>query len=619
MDFKDTETKLSALRERMRQENIALYMISTSDFHMSEEPCDYFKAVEYISGFTGSPAYMVVTETNAHLWTDGRYAIQAREELKGSGIILHVSSDIRDEIRTLSLFFEASGDAILDMLIRESEITGTVETEGKYVIGLDGRTFTYALVDEIMDDMGVAFGAGTVGIDAKLDLVGDIWRDRPALPNAKIGVLNVKTAGVAVSYKLGLIRENLNEYGPGTGVVLTSLGDIAWLYNIRGTDSDNDMTVLSYAYVNENRAYIFIDERKLTAKARQHFSNYNIIIKGYDEFYTFLENVGDDYILVDSDRDNSAVVVTIGDRDDVTMLNGEGVIEGLRMVKNISERNLAEEAGMRDAVAMIKFIRWLKENVGKVSIDECSAGEYLDLLRQRAGAVRPSFRTICAYGENAAVIHYTAGNGSNARIGPEGFLLVDSGGHYEGATTDVTRTIPLGEVSDEMKKDYTIALSAMLELGAAEFRPGVTDAQADMIAREQMWRYGLDYDHSTGHGVGAMLSVHEEPINISWQKQKRKSVLVPGMIMSNEPGYYREGEYGIRHENMMECREDGNGFLGFKYLTFVPFDASAIDMKYLSERQRTLLNDYHRKIFDRMSDRLDPDDRRWLDEQTKPI
>lgn len=620
MNFNDTADKLNALRKRMRQENVALYMISSSDFHMSEEPSAYFRAVEYISGFTGTPAYMVITETNAHLWTDGRYAIQARRELEGSGIKLHISSDLKDEIRTLSLFFEASGDALLDMLIEESELTGTIgQEESKYVIGFDGRTFAYSLVDEILDDMGIAFGSGVVVINAKLDLIGDIWKNRPMLPNNKIGVLDVKKAGVAVSNKLKRIRANLDEYGPDTGLVLTSLGDIAWLYNIRGMDCESDMTALSYAYINEKRAYIFIDKRKLTAKVKQHFSTYNVTIKAYDEFYTFLENVEDDFVLVDSERDNSAVVVTIGDRDDVTMLNSEGMIEALRTVKNLSERELAEEAGVCDAVAMIRFIKWIKENVGKVLIDELSAGEYLDLLRKKAGALRPSFRTICAYGENAAIIHYTATGDRNSRIDPKGLLLVDSGGHYEGATTDVTRTIALGPVPDEVKKNYTFTLSAMLELGAAEFRSGVTDAQADIVAREQVWKHGLDYDHSTGHGVGAMLSVHEEPINISWQKRKRRSVLVPGMIMSNEPGCYKEGEYGIRHENMMVCREEKSGFIGFRYLTFVPFDTSAIDRNCLSEHQRNLLNEYHKNVYDRVSERLDTDEREWLCEQTRPI
>ena len=612
--------RLGKLRKRMNEEGISLYMVTTSDFHLSEIPCDYFKTLEYISGFTGSEAKMIITEKNAHIWTDGRYSIQAKEELEGTGINIHIYSDLDDEIRTLPLFFAASGGVIFESMY-EYATEGSETDSGKpkkYVIGCDGRTFSYSLVDEILEELGPAFDTGTVVMNAKLDLIGDIWEDRPPLPLNRVKILPEEVAGESVESKLNKIRTSLADFGGESAAVISMLDDIAWLFNIRGDDIADNMTVLSYAYITIDDAYIFVDERKLTGRIREYFTNNGVTVKAYNEFYSFLGNAEEKFILVDDMKTNAAIILTVANKKDTVLIDGDGLIEKRKAIKNITEQKNAREIHIKDGIAVTKFIKWVKENVGKVKMTELSASSYLEFLRKKQGAIKPSFETICAYGANAAVVHYTATEEHNAEIEPEGFLLIDSGAHYMGGTTDITRTIPLGRLTDDMKKSYTVVLAAMLELGNFVFKEKTCDSQLDIIARAQMWKFGMDFDHGTGHGVGSMLNVHEGPQNISFRKRKASEIR-PGMITTDEPGFYVEGKYGIRHENEMICRKAEEGFLKFDFLTWVPIDISAVDKRYLTESQIKMLNRYNNEVYNRISPYLNEDEKKWLCKETAAI
>jgi Xaa-Pro aminopeptidase len=620
--------RIRRLREKMKEEGISIYVLNNSDFHLSEEPSAYFRTIEYISGFTGSEAKMVVTDNNAHLWTDGRYAVQVKRELEGTGIIPHIYSDTGDRIHNLRLFFEAGGEAVMDST--DNTNMDDLDLEPDYILGFDGRTFPFPVVYDMLDGLGPAFDSGEVGFTPTLDLVGMIWDDRPPLPDGSVTLFSPGTEWMTTKAKMALVRSAIiNTYGLRVGTVITALDDIAWLYNIRGTDSYYSNTVMAYSYINDSRAWLFIDENKLNGRVKEHLKKSGVTIKPYDSFYSFLEKLEDDAALVDMDSENSAVIMTMQDNDHVEMIPDIDYVARFKSVKDGPEISGMHEAALRDAAAMISFIRWVKENVGKVEMTETGAADYLAMLRKQAGSTGPSFETICAYGPHAAVVHYTADQETNAEIRPEGFLLVDSGGQYRTGTTDITRTIPLGGLTDEMKRDYTIALDAMLELGAATFRVGVTDKQIDMIPRKVMWDYGEDFDHSTGHGIGCTLDVHERPINISWRKGGEPTELIPGMIMSDEPGIYREGKYGIRHENEIICQpvldengefDEESGMLMFLYMTFVPIDTSAVDRRYMSQKQISLLNDYNQFVYEMMEDVLaDDETREWLRKETLPI
>ena len=614
--------RLDALRVRMREEGITLYLLTKTDFHLSEEPGAYFNTLEYMSGFTGSNGTMVVTHQHAHLWTDGRYTLQAREELRDTGITVHISSDYNDDIGTVPLFFGASGDAFYDAMVDDGIKRSTFDPQKfKTVIGCDGRTIPFEMLDEIIENLGIAFDSGAVVINAKVDLVGDIWPDRPPLPDGKAWVLEDRYAGESVRDKLDRVRDVIESYSSDTGAVITALDDIAWLFNLRGSDMDYSLTVLAYAYVNATDAYLFIDSRKLTGKVITHLRAADVTIRGYDEFYSFLDEAPDHFVIVDPSRNNAAVVVTVGDNPETSLINHYGLVEDLKAIKNDTERTNAAEVHRRDAVAMIRFIKWVKENVGKVRMTERSAADYLEFLRREQGMLCLSFPTICAYGPHAAIVHYLADETTDVPIEPAGMLLVDSGAHYLGGTTDITRTIPLGALTDEMRKCYTLCLASFLELLNARFPRGLYDTQVDVFARAPMWRHGLEFEHGTGHGVGTMLNVHEGPQSITWLKSGDSIVMRDGMITSCEPGIYFEGKFGVRHENLMLCTalRDYPGFLGFTSLTLVPIDTSAVDPEYLTDAEVDMLNRYNRMVYLEMLPYLTVEEQAWLQKETAPV
>ena len=619
------QTRISALRKRMREEGISLYLISNMDFHMSEFVCGYFRSLEYLSGFTGQEAMMVVTEENAHLWTDARYRIQAEQELAGTGIELHLENDPKDEIRTLPLFFEAACGAILEDTINEEIENGSGfgstfgQQEAKHLIGFDGRTIPFAVIDEIVECLGPVYAMGVVRLEAKVDLVGDIWPDRPPLPLDRIEVLDPRFRGEEVPEKLRQIREEMLDYGMNTAAVFTALDDIAWLFNIRGTDIPYCRNALCYAYVDQKNAWLFIDSRKLTGRVREYLRNQGVTIREYNEFYTFIESDAAEVVYLDAYKNNFAVVYTIDELTEKTMINREGLAEDRKAVKNALEISHLYEAQIADGIAVTRFLRWIRAQAGKVT--EREAADYLWQLRKEQGAICPSFETICAYREHAAIVHYIASEETDTVIGPRGLLLVDSGAHYPNGTTDVTRTIPMGRLTRQEKKVYTLVLASMLELCYAEFPEGLMDVQLDVIARKPLWDEGMEFDHATGHGVGFLLNVHEGPQSVCWLKDGRPIELRRGMIMTAEPGMYYEGKFGVRHENMILCgvSQHHPGFLRMVPMTFIPIDPAGIDPKLMTGRQLDLLDRYNGEVYRTLSGRLSEEERRWLRRITKPV
>lgn len=613
--------RLAALRKRMKEENVNLYLVTSNDFHMSTTPAPFFGALNYISGFSGSEGNMLITSENAHLWTTEMNLPRAKRELDGTGIILHTYNDYTDEIRTLPMFFGASGAAFFDAMLGDGsgDPMQSVD-ELKTVIGCDGRTVPFNLISEIIENLGIAFDTGAVSLDVKMDLIGDIWKDRPPLSCEKIWLLEEKYSGESSAEKLEQVRELLAEYGPDTAIILTALDDICWLYNIRGNDTPNDLTTLSYSYVSDENAFLFIDSSKVTGKVREQLEMNGVTLKSYDEFYTFLEKTPNHLIIVDPTRNNAAVVVTVGESE-AAMTNHVGIIGDMKAIKNETEQRNAFDVHLTDAVVMVTFIKWLKENVGKVNITETSAAKYLDLLRSSAGAICPSLPTVCAYGKHSAICNYRQEDGADYSVLPKGLLVIDSGAHYQGGTTEITRTIPLGPLSPEMIRDYTISVCGMLELQNAVFPFGLLDSQVDVFARKPLWKYGLDFEHGTGHGIGNMLEANEGPQAIAWKRGRRGIMLCDGMITSNEPGIYREGEYGVRNSNEMLCRmsEEMPGFLRFMYITFVPIDTSAIDTSLMSFEQVDMLNSYNIAVRRLLEPMLDEEHRIWLAGQTEPL
>jgi Xaa-Pro aminopeptidase len=621
MDNTIINDRIKKLRNKMKENGIALYMLTTMDFHMSEIPSEYFKTLEYISGFTGSEGKMIITENHAHLWTDGRYALQSKKELEGTDIYVHIYSDVNDELRKLTDFFNLSGDKMFYDAIEEAPTDKVILTSNEYIIGCDGRTFSEELMQAIKESMHIAYESGIVKIRTDLDLVGEIWNNRPKFPRGRIYKLNENIVGENSIEKITRIKEKFSLSNNDIGYVCSTLDDIAWLLNLRGNDIDCSPLFLSYLYIGAelNEIYLFVDKEKFEEGIHLYLDEIGVKVKKYDEFYNFLEEVDAKYIAIDPAKSNAAIIDTLENRKDVEILEIDGLIENEKAIKNQVEIENLRRINKLDAVAMIRFIKWIKENVGKVSITEISAADYLELLRKAQGSYELSFETICAYGPNGAIIHYTADSKSNSEIEKDNFLLVDSGGHYMGGTTDITRTIALGEVSKGMKADYTKILAGHLELAMAKFPLGVTAAELDIYARAPLWKHGIDYDHGTGHGIGYMLNVHEGPQNINFRRSRNSVLMLPGMVTSNEPGIYIEGHYGIRHENDILCIKESNGYLGFENLTLVPFDLDAVDTNYLTKNQLLELNSYHKRVYEEISPFLEEEEKLWLMKATREI
>ena len=599
MENKVIQNRLVLLREEMRSAGVDFYLLPTADFHNSEYVHAFFKAREYFSGFTGSNGTMVVWQEGAGLWTDGRYFVQAERELEGTGIELYKM--LQEGVPTIKEF-----------LTREMK-------EGQ-ILGFDGRvvpTATGMELEKALAEKGVT-------IQYQCDLAGEVWADRPALPAGEVWVVPKEVAGVFLEDKLTSVRESMKK-NRANGFFLSKLDDIMWLLNIRGCDVECNPVALSYFYVSEEEAVLFIQSRALPKEVKEYLEKKQIRVEEYDTVQNFLEQMPKKQkILLDKRYCSYAFYKVL--QKACKIVDAKNPSELLKAVKNPVELSNMKDIYLKDSLAVTKFIYWLKSNIGKQEITEITAADYLEKLRREIPEFLDlSFPTISAYNENAAMMHYEATDESYAVLKPEGLLLVDSGGQYMGGTTDVTRTIVLGPVSEEIKKHYTLTAAGMLQMTHAKWLYGCTGRNLDILARQPLWEIGIDYQCGTGHGVGYILNVHEGPQNLRWRftEGMTESVLEAGMDVTNEPGVYIPGSHGIRIENVLvvqkaEKNEYGQ-FMCFDTLTYVPIDLEAIEISFLTETQRKYLNEYHHAVYEKLSPYLSQEERKWLKQQTREI
>ena len=603
--------RLDALRKLMKERGMDAYMIPTADFHESEYVGEHFKCREYMTGFTGSAGTALITMDEACLWVDGRYYVQAAAQLKDSTVTMMKMG--QEGVPSLGAYLE-------DKM-----------PEGG-CLGFDGRVVNAAeglALEEMLRERGARISYGE-------DLAGMIWQERPELSAEPAWVLDERYAGKSALDKIADVREAMEKVHASVHV-LTSLDDIAWLLNIRGNDILYNPVVLSYALVTMDQLYLFVNSSVLEGKAypyledekgisvREYLERTGVTVMPYDGVYDMVEGLKNEKVLLEKCRVNYAVYRLIdGSNKEIDRINPTA---SMKAVKNDVEIENEKRAHIKDGVAMTKFIYWLKKNTGRIPMDEISVSDYLGKLRMdQEGCIGLSFATISAYGAHGAMCHYSATPESSIPLEPRGLYLIDSGGQYYEGTTDITRTIAMGPVTDEEKEHFTLVLMSMLRLGDVKFLHGCRGLSLDYAAREPLWRRGLNYEHGTGHGVSYLSSVHERPNGIRFKmvpERQDNAVMEAGMITSDEPGVYIEGSHGIRTENLVLCVEDEKNeygqFLRFEYLTYVPIDLEVIDREIMTERDVELLNRYHEQVYEKISPYLDEDERVWLAEATRAV
>ena len=578
--------RIIKLRELMKKRGIDVYVVPSSDYHQSEYVGEYFKSREFISGFTGSAGTIVVTENEAGLWTDGRYFIQAEKQLKES---------------TITLF-----------KMGEENVPTYIEYIGKNLkngqcLGFDGKV----LSGKNVFDIKTGFGKKEIKIEDRYDLIGEMWSDRPALPKSDVFILAEKYCGESFESKIERVRKKMSNLNTNKHI-LTSLDDIAWLFNMRGRDVKNNPVSLSYAMISIEEAVLYIDKNKITEEVEKYFIDKNIQLKDYfsEDVKTIAKN---DVVLLDTAKVNYLIYNSIPAETEILDKPNPSTL--MKACKNDIELENLKNAHIKDGVAVTKFMYWLKKNIGGQEITEMSAAEKLESFRKEwADYMEPSFNTISAYEANAAMMHYSANKDSNSQLAPRNLLLVDSGGQYIDGTTDITRTFVLGECSGEVKEHFTLVLKGMLSLSMIKFMYGITGTNLDILARRPVWSRGIDYKCGTGHGVGFLLNVHEGPHSIRWQYNPQ--VLEAGMTVTNEPGVYIQGSHGIRLENELIVRNaektDFGQFMTFETMTYAPLDLDGVVTELLNEEEKEFLNNYHQIVFEKISPFLSEEEKKWL-------
>lgn len=592
--------RIDALRAEMRKRKIDMYIVPTSDFHESEYVGEHFKARKFITGFTGSAGTAVITLEEAGLWTDGRYFIQAEKELAGTPVTLYRMGE--EGVPTVREYVEKNlGPA------------GCLGFDGRVVNAKDGAGYEKTALDR----------QGSVYVEE--DLVGLVWEGRPGLPKHPAYILAEKYAGEGVQSKLGRLRGKMKEKGAGIHI-LTSLYDIAWLFNIRGGDIPHVPVTLSFAAITMEESFWFVHEEVLSQALKDYCRENKITICPYEGIYSYASQIpAGESVLLDPKIVNYRIFHSLPEGGKA--IQADNPTEWMKAVKNETEISNIRNAHVKDGVAFTKFMYWLKTHVGKMEITEISASDYLESLRRAQDLfVDLSFDTISAYGPNAAMMHYTATPDSDTRLEPHGFLLVDSGGHYLDGSTDITRTMALGELSWEEKFHFTTVCRSNLNLAAAKFLYGCCGLNLDILSRGPLWELGLDYKCGTGHGIGYLLNVHEGPNGFRWKlvpERNDSCVLEEGMVTTDEPGLYLEGKYGIRTENELLCKKAGKNeygqFMEFEAITYAPIDLDAILPEEMTARERKLLNDYHKMVYREISPFLTEEEQKWLAGYTREI
>lgn len=627
------QDRLVRLRAKMTDLGVDYFLIPTADFHNSEYVAPYFQTRKYFSGFSGSSGTLIVGLEEAGLWTDGRYFIQAEKELAGTGVDLY--RDQEEGVPTVTAWLR-------DRL-------GRAAGSGRQaVLAFDGRCITVSR----LRDFRSKFSGIDVRFAADLDPAEGIWPDRPDRPAEKISVLEEKYAGESAASKLERLRDRMREAGAGL-YVDGRLDNLMWLFNIRGKDVECTPVALSFGLVTMDRQVLFVQDRAVTEEVRSYAAGIGLELRGYDEIYAFLEDPELYRQIAGPGQDPSVCralfhpaslscrlyealqegrTAAFGQKYKPSRyfdIEKRSPVEDFKAVKNAVELENIRSCYREDSAAVCRFLYWLHRHAeeGTVgTLTEKDAEKKMDSLRaQISDFVDLSFGTISAYGPNAAMMHYSAKEDDCAQLRPEGMLLVDSGGQYLRGTTDVTRTTALGPVTDGMRRHYTLTAAGNLQLMDAVFLYGCTGRNVDILAREPLWQEFVDYKCGTGHGIGYLLSVHEGPQNIRWRftQGMEEAVLEPGMIVSDEPGVYLEGQYGIRIETILEVVEaakNGDGtFLRFNPLTLVPLDRTLIDPALLTPRIRQVLNSYHERVFREVAPLLTKEEAAWLRDQTQPV
>jgi Xaa-Pro aminopeptidase len=588
------QQRLAALRIEMQNLGLDAWYISGTDPHSNEYLPERWQTRSFISGFTGSFGMVVVTIEEAGLWTDTRYFIQAANQLKDSGITMH-KLRVPDAVSPETWLFEKL-------------------TKGNRV-GIDAQTISvagYRNLQKVLVEKEIE-------LVKTPDLFETIWENRPQISSDKIFELEIGFAGLSRKEKQNLLAENLQKTGADYHVI-SMLDELAWLLNLRGSDINYNPVFTGFGLVGKDENYLFINKTKIPSELFKKLENEGVCVKDYNAFYTFLSEIKDKKIFVDSSTANFSIYNSLKGFNEI--IEGTSLISILKSRKNDTELNGFKKAMIKDGVSLVEFLFWLKSNIGKTKITEYEIGRKLAEFRSKQSNFKgESFTPIVGYKSHGAIVHLSVGPDDAFPVEPDGILLFDSGGQYLDGTTDITRTVAIGQVSEQQKNDFTLVLKGMISLTLAEFPTGTKGCHLDILARKPLWENGMNYGHGTGHGVGHFLNVHEGPMAI--RQEYNPNAIEPGMVMSNEPAFYREGEYGIRTENMMVCVEKEKTvygqFLGFETLTVCPIDATLINMELFSARERMWLNDYHKKVNKLLKPLLKPELHQFLDELTTEI
>lgn len=590
--------RITALRAIMKREGIDYYYIPTADFHESEYVVEYFKARKFITGFTGSAGVAVIGQEEAWLWTDGRYFIQAAAQIEGSGFGLMKMG--QEGVPTVMQYL------------------GEKLQEGQ-CIGFDARVVNTNDAKEFAKIAAKKHGS----LKTDNDLLDEVWTDRPALVHQPADVLKDEFNGEATASKLARVREQM-EKEEAQYHIISTLDDIAWILNVRGNDIPHVPVVLSFLVIGKEDAMWFVEENALSDAVKEMAAECGITIRPYEDVYAYAATIPENStVLLDKRKVNYRITNALSET--VHIVSKANPSQLMKSIKNEIELENTRKAHLLDGIAVTKFMYWLKKNVGKIPMDEVSVSDYLQSLREQMEGYRDiSFDTIAGYNANAAMMHYKAELDTAAKLEPQGMLLVDSGGHYDTGTTDITRTFVLGPISDIQKKHFTMVVKSNLNLANVKFLYGCNGISLDVICREPIWKENLDYQCGTGHGVGYLLNVHEGPNSFRWQYRPGfDNPFEAGMITTDEPGIYLQDQYGIRTENELICvkgeKNQYGQFMGFENITYVPIDLDGIDKQYLNAEDVKQLNDYHKMVYEKISPYMTPEENEWLKEYTRAI
>ena len=597
--------KIGQLRDRMKELGIDAYLVPTADFHESEYVGEFFKCRHFLTGFNGTAGTAVITMDKAGLWTDGRYFVQAEEQLSGSEIKLYRMGE--PEFPTLDEFLE-----------EELPVDGC--------LGFDGRVVNSELgygLQNLLQEKNVT-------INCSKDLVGEIWTSRPAMSCEPIWSLDVKYAGKSTVEKLSDLRDAMKK-NKAQIHLMTALDEIAWLFNLRGNDIVNNPVFLSYALITQDEAYLYVqkeaikEDTKMGKEVCAALAEAKVQVKEYAEFLQDVAALKNEKILLERKKASFAVCESID--ASCRIIDEMNPCATMKAVKNATEIENMRRAHLKDGIAVTKFMYWLKHTIGTCDMTEMTAAHKIEELRAEQGNyIEPSFVTIAAYKENAAMCHYHPSDEVCKKLKPEGLLLVDSGGQYLEGTTDITRTYALGPLTEKEKEYYTIVAAAMLKVSTMKFLHGCRGINLDYTIREAFWKRGLDFAHGTGHGVGYLSNVHERPNGLRWKvvpERQDSAVIEPGMICSDEPGLYFAGDFGTRTENLILCVEDEKNeygqFLKFEFLTKAPIDLEALDTRFMDDADIERLNTYHKDVYETISPYMNDEEKEWLKHVTREI